>query len=268
MVVPAVVVSPIVAVLEQADLPMLESGDCAGTAGVALSLVEAFERVPDPRRARGIRHGLVPLLVVAACAVLTGARSFAAIGEYARDKGRLVLDTLGVDGAVAHPATIRRILVDLDPGGLQKAITAWSVGRAAAGDRPPAGTPVRELRRVIAVDGKTVRGAADAEGRQPHLVAALDQRTDRSRSSPIPSIMAPERSPAQPIRCPATRPTVPAVQSTGEGACRAFLVRVRDLDGGVQADHDGLPEVDIGDPRRRDRTEPVADQRPHAAAGP
>jgi hypothetical protein len=157
MVVPAVVVSPIVAVLEQADLPVLESGDCAGTAGVALSLVEAFERVPDPRRARGIRHGLVPLLVVAACAVLTGARSFAAIGEYARDKGRLVLDTLGVDGEVAHAATIRRILVDLDPGGLQKAITAWSVGRAAAGDRPPAGTPVRELRRVIAVDGKTVR---------------------------------------------------------------------------------------------------------------
>jgi predicted transposase YbfD/YdcC len=177
MVVPAVVVSPIVAVLEQADLPVLESGDCAGTAGVALSLVEAFERVPDPRRARGIRHGLVPLLVVAACAVLTGARSFAAIGEYARDKGRLVLDTLGVDGEVAHAATIRRILVDLDPGGLQKAITAWSVGRAAAGDRPPAGTPVRELRRVIAVDGKTVRGAADAEGRQPHLVAALDQHT-------------------------------------------------------------------------------------------
>jgi len=175
--VPAVVVSPIVAVLEQADLPVLESGDCAGTAGVALSLVEAFERVPDPRRARGIRHGLVPLLVVAACAVLTGARSFAAIGEYARDKGRLVLDTLGVDGEVAHAATIRRILVDLDPGGLQKAITAWSVGRAAAGDRPPAGTPVRELRRVIAVDGKTVRGAADAEGRQPHLVAALDQHT-------------------------------------------------------------------------------------------
>jgi predicted transposase YbfD/YdcC len=177
MVVPAVVVFPIVAVLEQADLPVLESGDCAGTAGVALSLVEAFERVPDPRRARGIRHGLVPLLVVAACAVLTGARSFAAIGEYARDKGRLVLDTLGVDGEVAHAATIRRILVDLDPGGLQKAITAWSVGRVAAGDRPPAGTPVRELRPVIAVDGKTVRGAADAEGRQPHLVAALDQHT-------------------------------------------------------------------------------------------
>src|SRR3954447_26028241 len=116
MVVPAVVVSPIVAVLEQADLPVLESGDCAGTAGVALSLVEAFERVPDPRRARGIRHGLVPLLVVKACAVMTGARSFAAIGGYARDKGRLVLDALGVDGAVARPLAVHdpgKIVLDL-----------------------------------------------------------------------------------------------------------------------------------------------------------
>src|SRR3954463_15211151 len=118
MVVPAVVVSPIVAVLEQADLPVLESGDCAGTAGGAVSLVEAFERVPDPRRARGIRHGLVPLLVLAACAVMTGARSFAAIGEHPPDKGRRVLDTLGVDGAIAHPATIRRVLVEIDPAGL------------------------------------------------------------------------------------------------------------------------------------------------------
>src|SRR3954447_5350992 len=157
MVVPAVVVSPIVAVLEQADLPVLESGDCAGTAGVALSLVEAFERVPDPRRARGIRHGLVPLVVVAACAVLTGARSFAAIGEYARDKGRLVLDTLGADGAVAHSATIRRVLVDLAPAGLQEAITAWSLAQLTAWNRPPSDMPARERRPVIAVDGKTVR---------------------------------------------------------------------------------------------------------------
>ena len=65
MVVPAVVVSPIVAVLEQADLLPLDPGDRAGTAGAALSLVEGFE-VPDPRQARGSRHGLVPLLVAAA----------------------------------------------------------------------------------------------------------------------------------------------------------------------------------------------------------
>jgi hypothetical protein len=51
---------------------------------------------------------------------MTGARSFAAIGEYARDKGRLVLDTVGADGAVAHAATIRRVLVEVDRPGCRR----------------------------------------------------------------------------------------------------------------------------------------------------
>jgi hypothetical protein len=143
-------------VLEQADLPSLDPRDRTGTGWVVLSLVEAFERVPDPRQARGIRHGLVPLLMLAACAVMTGARSFAAIGEYARDKGQLVLDTLGAGGPLPHPATIRRVLVDVDPAGLQEAITAWSLAQLATHDQSSPDVPARERRPVIAVDGKTV----------------------------------------------------------------------------------------------------------------
>jgi hypothetical protein len=53
-----------------------------------------------------------------------------------------------------------------------------------------------------------------------------------------------------------------------ERARRAFLVRVRDLDGGVHADHHRLPQIDIGDPRRGDPSQPSHDQAPHAAADP
>ena len=53
-----------------------------------------------------------------------------------------------------------------------------------------------------------------------------------------------------------------------ERAGRALLVRVRDLDRGVQADHHRLPEVDIGHPGGWDPPVPGRDQRPHAAAGP
>ncbi len=37
--------------------------------------------VPDPRGLRGIRHTITTILLIAAAAVLTGARSFTAIGE-------------------------------------------------------------------------------------------------------------------------------------------------------------------------------------------
>ena len=52
--------------------------------------------LPDPRDRRGRRHGLVGVLAVAVCAVLAGAKSFAAIGEWVADAPSQVLRALGV----------------------------------------------------------------------------------------------------------------------------------------------------------------------------
>jgi predicted transposase YbfD/YdcC len=182
--VPATQVSPIVAAFDHPEVEL--PPDVVPAA--ALSLVEALSEVPDPRQARGIRHGVLAILLLGACAVLTGARSFAAIAEYAHDAGLAVLDTLGVGAVVPHESTIRRVLQNLDPDAVAAAMRSWVLAQLA--DRPaPDGVPAREQRRVLAVDGKTVRGAhihtdlgadlgADAGGyRQPHLVAVLDQAT-------------------------------------------------------------------------------------------
>jgi len=181
--VPAVQVSPIVAALDQPEAGL----DRETVPRVALSLVEAFAEIPDPRHARGIRHGVLAILLLGACAVLTGARSFAAIAEYAHDTGRAILDLLGVGAVVPHASTIRRVLQDLDPDAVEAAMRRWALAQLA--DRPaPDGVPGREQRRVLALDGKTVRGAhiptsTDTDAgpgggggyRQPHLVSVLDQ---------------------------------------------------------------------------------------------
>src|SRR5215213_681268 len=155
--VPALQVSPIVAALDQPEASL----DREAVPRVALSLVEAFAEIPDPRHARGIRHGVLAIVLLGACAVLTGARSFAAIAEYAHDTGRTVrtvLDLLGVGMVVPHASTIRRVLQDLDPDAVEAAMRTWALAQLA--DRPaPDGVPVREQRQVLALDGKTVRGA-------------------------------------------------------------------------------------------------------------
>jgi predicted transposase YbfD/YdcC len=173
--VPALQVSPIVAALDQREAGL----DRETVPRVALSLVEAFAEIPDPRHARGIRHGVLAIVLLGACAVLTGARSFAAIAEYAHDTGRTILDLLGVGTVVPHASTIRRVLQDLDPDAVEAAMRTWVLAQLA--DRPaPDGVPVREQRQVLALDGKTVRGAhipTDTDGggyRQPHLVSVLD----------------------------------------------------------------------------------------------
>jgi len=91
-----------------------DGGDDVGS---CRDLLASLAAVPDPRKRRGVRHGLHAVLAVAAVAVLAGARSFVAIGEWAADAPEQVLAALGVrrdriSGTCRAPdeATVRRVL--------------------------------------------------------------------------------------------------------------------------------------------------------------
>jgi hypothetical protein len=87
--------------------------------------------VPAPRAARGGRHPLACILGLAAAAVLAGARSIAAIAEWAADAPQPVRAALGArrDGpghcSVPAEATLRRTLSHLDADVLAGGIGAW-----------------------------------------------------------------------------------------------------------------------------------------------
>jgi DDE_Tnp_1-associated len=77
--------------------------------------------IHDPRSPRGRRHPLVAILAMTAAADLTGARSLAAIAEWAADAPQPVRAALGARRdapdfwSVPAEATIRRTLARLDP---------------------------------------------------------------------------------------------------------------------------------------------------------
>jgi len=164
MAVPAGTSSLIAALAAQPDVPVeLDAGWCA-------DLWEHLDRLPDPRQRRGRRHGLAAVVAVAVCAVLAGARSFAAIGEWAADVPHAVLAALRVrrdplTGQHRPPteATLRRVLTRIDPAAVDGLVGGW-----LSRHRPPA-----TRWRVAAVDGKTLRGSGQL-GEQVHLLAALD----------------------------------------------------------------------------------------------
>ncbi|MER5642723.1 ISAs1 family transposase [Kitasatospora sp. NPDC002227] len=142
------------------------------------SLLDCLAAVPDPRRAKGSRHPLTFVLALAACAVLAGARSLTAIAEWAADAPATVLTTLGgpnrePSGPTAPAdATVRRVLQRIDGDALDTAIGSWLAARDP--DRPPSGQdPLKQPRRSLAVDGKTIRGARRTDGTQVHLLAAM-----------------------------------------------------------------------------------------------
>jgi predicted transposase YbfD/YdcC len=105
------------------------------------------------------------MLAVAVSAVLAGARSFSAIGEWAAELTGEALAMLGL-GDRPEESTLRKLFARLDAAALdrQLGVFTWIRTRDVQG------------RRVIAIDGKTVRGARSTTRQVPHLVAALDHR--------------------------------------------------------------------------------------------
>src|SRR6266487_5760919 len=128
-------------------------------------LLAVLGRVADPRHRRGIRHRLMIILALAVCAVLAGARSFTAIAEWAADADAETLARLGVTGTVPSESTFRRTLQRLDADAFDDLAGRWAAQRTA---------PQPGARRVIAVDGKTLRGSGHGGQGSRHLLAALD----------------------------------------------------------------------------------------------
>lgn len=136
-----------------------------GVSGDHATVVSVLAGVADPRARRGVRHRLVTILGLAVCAVLAGARSFTAIAEWAADTDEATRAELGVTGAVPCESTIRRTLQRLDADDFDRRAGTWAQQRTM----PPPGK-----RRLVAVDGKTLRGSASGADPGQHLLAALD----------------------------------------------------------------------------------------------
>lgn len=104
------------------------------------------------------------ILSVALAAVCAGARSFTAIAEWVHDAPADALGRLGIGGRPPSESTIRRTLARIGAAVLDQVVGVWAWLR----------TSMIDGRRVIAVDGETVRGAKDAAGHPTHLLVALD----------------------------------------------------------------------------------------------
>ena len=140
-------------------------------------LLARFAAVADPRHRRGIRHTVQVILAIAAVAVICGAQSFAAIGEWARDAPQWVLKVVGARWhrlrgrfIAPHEATLRRTIQAFDAELLDAVICEWIAQQASS---KPAGAQ----RSAIAVDGKVVRGAWRPDGSQVNLLSAISHDT-------------------------------------------------------------------------------------------
>jgi predicted transposase YbfD/YdcC len=127
-----------------------------------------FAAVEDPRAANA-RHDLSEILFIAFAAVLCGGESCVDMAAFGASKADLLASVLALEHGVPSHDTFSRLFSLLDPEQFEVAFRGFMT-RFAASISGQIGT----AGQVIALDGKSLRGAVDAAKRtQPlHLVTA------------------------------------------------------------------------------------------------
>lgn len=107
-----------------------------------------FAQLDDPRVDRTKRHSLHNIIVMALCGVISGADGWEDLEEYAALREDWFATFLDLPNGTPSADTFRRVFSALDPAEFERVFRIWV--RSMAGDL--AG-------QVVAVDGKTLRGA-------------------------------------------------------------------------------------------------------------
>jgi predicted transposase YbfD/YdcC len=121
-----------------------------------------LECIKDPRH-HNTRHHLYDMLLIALCAIISGADCWTHVAEYGRSKEQWFRLFLSLPNGIPSHDTFGRLFSMLAPKGFQEFFSLW----------------VRDLSvhlkdRIVAIDGKTLRGSYDtADGKAAiHMVSA------------------------------------------------------------------------------------------------
>jgi predicted transposase YbfD/YdcC len=127
------------------------------------SLAHHFADLTDPRVDRTKLHDLLDIVTIAICAVVAGADAWEQIEQFARAKQDWLKSFLALPNGIPSHDTIARVFARLDPDEFQRCFLRWVGALQEATER-----------RVIAIDGKTLRRSFDrAKGKSAlHLVHA------------------------------------------------------------------------------------------------
>lgn len=171
----------VIAAAEPAVVPVVS----VAAADVCRDLLELLAEVRDGRSSQGRDHPAAVVLALAAAATVAGMKGYTAIAGWVADVPAAMVAQLYLRAGAApvgrpSRSTIWRVCTDADAQALDTAVGTWLgshlAGYPAAGDGGEPDADDVSAQRVLVhvrLDGKTVRGAKDADGDQLHLLAAL-----------------------------------------------------------------------------------------------
>ncbi len=164
----------------------------ASVAGVPVAqacadLLDLLAGVSDGRSSQGRDHPAAVVLALVAAATVAGMTGYTAVAGWVADVPQATVTDLYLRAGalpVGRPSrsTLWRVCTDTDAQALDTAIAAWTTARRPGQSPAPQDTdeqaPELPPTDLLRLDGKTVRGAVDADGNQVQLLAALAGTAD------------------------------------------------------------------------------------------
>jgi predicted transposase YbfD/YdcC len=131
-----------------------------------IRLAQVLVGIRDPRQAKKVEHDLVEVLVVAVCAVLSGADDFVEIEAWGTAKLDWLRQFVKLEHGIASHDTFGRVFAAIDADEFATAFRRWVAGVLPALDQD----------EVVSLDGKTSRRSGALDQTPLHLVSAFAAR--------------------------------------------------------------------------------------------
>jgi len=126
-----------------------------------LSLIEHFQKLPDPRVNRTKDHDLIDILVIAICTLLCGGEGFNDMEDFGHAKHDWFRTFLRLRNGIPSHDTFNRLFAALDPQQFLDCFLRWtqSLRQAVA-------------QEIVALDGKALRRALNQDQSIQYVVSA------------------------------------------------------------------------------------------------
>jgi predicted transposase YbfD/YdcC len=128
----------------------------------SVRIADHFAELTDPRR-REVVYPLINVVVIAVCAVISGADDFVAIARFGTTKREWLARFLDLESGIPSHDRFNAIFAAIKPAEFEKCLLSWI-------------TALHEITagQVIAIDGKTLRRSFDAASSKAaiHMVSA------------------------------------------------------------------------------------------------
>lgn len=135
-------------------------------------LIIFLNDLKDPRaRSNACEHKFIDILIIAICAIMSGAETWEDIESYGHDKKDWLCTFLELPHGIPSHDCFYRIFCVLDPEALEVCFIRWVKSYF------PMALPLGESQTdIVPIDGKTIRGSRGKGKRAVHMVSAWSSR--------------------------------------------------------------------------------------------